>query len=452
MPKVLEIRRVPLADVKFIQDVYPREKPNTSTIEQYVDALRDGAGFPPIDLDKDGLVLLDGYHRLRAHQEIGAEMIEARIIDLEGIPRLLYAAGLNSIHGDRISMAEKRQVARQMAEAGVKQAVIREWLKVSAGTVSEWVKDITQRQQRSRDARIWWLHLLGWTKEEIAAVIGCSPTTAQEVRSEISKVKKATIDQFSRGRTPEQIAEAEDVSVKLVEVLLLDGKSDEERLKDLKIGIQPYDVWIFSGCDPRFGCEYPGRVPGQLLLHLLYFYTQPGDLVVDPMAGSGTAIDACAYMGRRVYGYDVHPLPGREDIIEHDMTQGWPKRTEEAGLVFWDPPYYKKKDDGYGDRSISRFDKKDYLAFFEMAIRTVPRKFRGRLAFLCSDYNDEENPAENIFFWDYIRIFIDAGWRIERRIQVPLTTQQVHPDIVKRFREQRRLARLSRDLAVMRRV
>ena len=186
MAKVIETRRVPLSDVEFIQGVYPREKPNSSTIGQYVDALRDGAEFPPIDLDKDGLVLLDGYHRWRAHQEIGIDTIEARIIDLEGVPRLLYAAGLNSIHGDRLSMGEKRQVARQMAEAGVKQAEIREWLRVSIGTVSEWVRDITQRQQRSRDARIWWLHLLGWTQREIAGVLDTHQEAVNRARSEIS--------------------------------------------------------------------------------------------------------------------------------------------------------------------------------------------------------------------------------------------------------------------------
>jgi transposase len=414
-----------------------------------VDGLRDGSVFPPIELDVNELVLLDGYHRWKAYQEAGIEVIDALLVNLEGMPRLLYSAGRNSLHGDRLSNSEKREVARQMAEAGVAITVIKEQLKVSLGTVSNWVSDIIQRRQRERDARIWWLHLLGWTEREIAQQVGVSNGLVHEVCSQISDLKKVSIDQSSRGRTVAQIAEAESVPDKLVEVLLLDGKNDQQRMEYLKVGIQPYDFWSFSGCDSRFGFDYPGRIPGQLVLHVLYFYTKPGDLVVDPMAGSGTVIDACAYMNRKVYGYDAHSHELREDIIAHDLLWcGWPKRTCGAKLIFWDPPYFKKKDDGYGDKSISRLSKSEYLEFFEVAANNIPKKFKGKLVFLCSDYNDEDNPEDNIFFWEYVNIFIAAGWRPERHIQVPLTTQQVHPDVAKRFREQRRLARLGRDLVV----
>ena len=40
--------------------------------------------------------------------------------------------------------------------------------------------------------------------------------------------------------------------------------------------------------------------------------------------------------------YDVNPA--REDIVKHDLVkQGFPKEMENADLIFWDPPYYKKK-------------------------------------------------------------------------------------------------------------
>jgi len=49
--------------------------------------------------------------------------------------------------------------------------------------------------------------------------------------------------------------------------------------------LQPYDVWNFAKCHDLYGREWPGRIPGQLIAHVLYFYTNPGDLVLDPMAG-----------------------------------------------------------------------------------------------------------------------------------------------------------------------
>ncbi len=46
-----------------------------------------------------------------------------------------------------------------------------------------------------------------------------------------------------------------------------------------------FNVWNFADADPRFGREYPGRIPGQSVANVLAYYTKPGDLVLDPMAG-----------------------------------------------------------------------------------------------------------------------------------------------------------------------
>jgi hypothetical protein len=74
------------------------------------------------------------------------------------------------------------------------------------------------------------------------------------------------------------------------------------------------------------------------------------------------------------------------------------------------------------------------------------------LAFLMSDWdpeNDKEHSeSDGIFIWDYADMMRNAGWKIKRQIQCPLPTQQVHPDIINKFREGRRLARLGRSIMV----
>jgi DNA modification methylase/ParB-like chromosome segregation protein Spo0J len=440
---------IKVSEVIFHQEFYPREKPRTATIEQYIDVLRAGDVFPPIELDGEGLVLLDGYHRWKAHQEAGIETISAKLITLNGLPRLLYAAGRNSLHGDRLSGAEKKEVARQMAGADIKQAVIQEQLRVSAGTISNWVSDITIKKQRRRDARIWWLHRLGWTQEEIGEMVGIDQGNISRI-CKTSELKKRIEDQFSRGHSPQKIAEAEDIPPELVEALLLDGKSDIERLEYLKIGIQPYDVWNFSGCDARFGTDYPGRIPGQIIANLLYFFTDPGALVVDPMAGSGTAIDVCSLMDRKIYAYDLHPLKYREDILHCDLIQGWPARAAQAQLIFWDPPYFDKKNREYGEGSISSLTREEYLAFFARAFHEAFSMVKQgtKLALIVSPWNDEMHPEKNICTRHYESAMENAGWTILRKIDCPLSTQQVHPDIVNKFKASRRLARLSRSISI----
>jgi DNA modification methylase len=224
---------------------------------------------------------------------------------------------------------------------------------------------------------------------------------------------------------------------------------DAEILESYGIKIQPYDVWSFSSCHPSFGEPYPGRVPGQIVAHCLYFWTHKGEMVLDPMAGSGTTLDVCKAMQRKACCYDA--MPHTSHIKKHDMlAKGWPENTAQAALIFWDPPYYKKKDEGYCGESISRLSHDEYLAFFGEMAESIPKTFAGRLALLVSDYNDEQNQEENIFYWDYVNLFVATGrWVVERRIQAPLGTQAVHPDIVRKFRAARRLARLNRDLVVL---
>jgi DNA modification methylase len=230
----------------------------------------------------------------------------------------------------------------------------------------------------------------------------------------------------------------------------LEGKSDQERLAALDITLQPYDVLHFQGSDDRFGTEkYPGQIPGQLIAHLLHWFTKQGDTVIDPMAGGGTTPDVCLVMGRECYAYDINGSE-RIDILPHNLaTDGWPERTKKADLILWDPPYFDKKDDGYPKGSISRLERNSYLDFFKYAFTEAKHlvKRHTKLAFIMSDWNEAPGvkaPRPGIYLWDYADLLREAGWELREHLQVPLSTQQVHPDIVQKFRASGRRARLER--------
>jgi len=61
--------------------------------------------------------------------------------------------------------------------------------------------------------------------------------------------------------------------------------------------------------------------------NLLYLYTQPFDIVIDPFAGGGSTIDLCRQRFRRYYVGDRLPIIEREkEIRKHDLvTDGLPK-------------------------------------------------------------------------------------------------------------------------------
>jgi DNA modification methylase len=331
---------------------------------------------------------------------------------------------------------------------------------VAERTVYDWVGHILSREKEERQSKVLRLSMLGWTQQEIAARLETSqPTVSGDIKNCDSA--RTDIQRLAEGRTERhEIARRFNLPPTLVEAITLDGLDDGQRLKRLGVKVQPYDVWQFAGCHDLMGDAHPGRIPGELVAHVLYFFTQPGDLVVDPMAGSGTTLDACLLMGRKARSYDIDHRHDRVDVERHDLSTGWPDTVAKASLVFWDPPYFDKMDSstigesGYIDGSVSKLSPDDYLSFFAKRFAELHEAVRPgtKLAFLMSDW-DPENAKDHgqhpgIFLWNYADLLRDTGWKLVRQIQVPLSTQQVHPDIVNKFRESRRLARLERYLLI----
>ena len=61
--------------------------------------------------------------------------------------------------------------------------------------------------------------------------------------------------------------------------------------------------WEKDGADiPRI---HPTQKPVRLLKRLIDVFTEPGDVVIDPVAGSGTTLRAAAEMRRNAYGFEI---------------------------------------------------------------------------------------------------------------------------------------------------
>lgn len=471
MPKA---QPVAIDEIRWDPKIYPRAKWSTSTIERYADALEAGDDFPPLviednpdDPTTDGR-LLDGKHRLEAYRLAGRTEAPAerhRIPD--GMTAKYYAATLSARHGDRMSNADLRLLAREAfdpEQGGDPTMDATDWgrrLGIAKQTVHGWVGDLVNKGLEDRRAKALRLSRLGWAGKEIARTLEVSDATVtrdlQESESGLPQMREA----LAKGLPEAEAAKRWNLPVALVHAIALDELDDDaDRLRALGIKVQPYDVWNFAGCHDLMGDAHPGRIPGDLVCHALYFWTNPGDLVVDPMAGSGTTLDACLLMGRKARGYDIDHRHDRCDVEQHDLSTGWPDTVGKARLIFWDPPYFDKMDhstigdDGYVEGSISGLDPDGYLdwltkRFEELHAAAAPG---ARLAFLMSDWDPENAKAHGehggIFEWDYADRLRDSGWQLTRQIQVPLGTQQVHPDIVNKFRASRRLARLGRYLLV----
>ena len=60
--------------------------------------------------------------------------------------------------------------------------------------------------------------------------------------------------------------------------------------------------WTYTG-----NTLHPTQKPVSILKPLIAAFTQPGQLVLDPFAGSGSTLAAAQILGRRYIGIDIDP-------------------------------------------------------------------------------------------------------------------------------------------------
>ena len=124
---------------------------------------------------------------------------------------------------------------------------------------------------------------------------------------------------------------------------LMNGIRDSKAAVDIEDEIPLIEAttfWDFPrqsyGLTPKGNNKYAGVTPALIIYNMIWRYTDPGDLVVDPMCGSGTTIDVCTEEKRRAIGYDIKST--RPDIIENDA-RNIPLEDNSVDMIFIDSPY-----------------------------------------------------------------------------------------------------------------
>jgi adenine-specific DNA-methyltransferase len=99
--------------------------------------------------------------------------------------------------------------------------------------------------------------------------------------------------------------------------------------------------------------DYVGATPAWVIWQLLQRYTREGDVVLDPMCGSGTTIDVANELKRKPVGFDVNPT--RPEVQKADARK-IPLANESVDFVFVDPPYSTHVDYSDDPRCIGKLD------------------------------------------------------------------------------------------------
>jgi transcriptional regulator with XRE-family HTH domain len=481
--------KVKLDSIVLDEDIYPRKNVSKKTIESYVEALKGGANFPPIEVQKviveenekeiEKLICLDGWHRVLAYKEYNKQVESEKIREVDAFfwksdalnkkefleELRVESARRNLTHGDRLGSEDLRfQLLRIVTERPVEKlngiiSELAETLGYDSSYISRLIGEEVRKRRMSRDAQILRISLLGWTQNEIAKLFGLDQSSIAKIMKNLTSQISNIQEQFYERHKPvEEIAEFYGLDSITVWAIVLQGKDDKERFslfgraeyQDDSPRI--YNVWNFANCDPRLGEDHPGRIPGQIAMNVLYYYTKQGNLVVDPMAGGGSTIDACLVMGRKCRAYDVNPM--RKDIVKWNLYDGFPKEAKNCDLIFLDPPYWNLQKGFYTAESISEVSLEEWINFMEKVIKESYGTVRegGHVALLVEAMVDERETKE---FYDLpymcMKFFEDAGFKEIHRISVPVTTQVKSHHDVEYAQRQRIILDVNRDLIIYRR-
>jgi hypothetical protein len=409
---------LPVDDVQYVKELYPRLKPDDEAIERYRLAL---GNLPPIVVAR-GRIIVDGYHRWQAHKREGVDTIAVEDLgDLTDTEIFNESIRRNAAHGQQLSRGDKKSLAAKLWQTlahlgnAERTAEISSLLAVHDDTVREWTKEARADEKKAAQATAWDMWLDCHSERSIAEAIGVTqPTVGQWVKS----------------------------------------FRDSPEIFQPPASRQHFDVWSFPAADKTAGSQsYFGAMPGQVVENLLWFYTEPGEIVVDLFAGSGTTIEKAKEMGRRVWASDIR---GDENapylpIHQHNATTGWPTDAPaRAQLVILDPPYWKQAAGRYSDEpgELAEMTLDDFYLAWGNVLKACKDR-ASRIAYIISPtQNDDGTVVDHAT--DMLRIATEMGLAVERRIIVTYQTQQATGQQVEWARENRRMLKLYRDLVVLR--
>lgn len=402
---------IKLADVVYRDDLYPRGKPSPEKIQEYSENIDQ---LPPIELDQHN-ILIDGYHRWKAHELAKVGTIAAKVTQVESEAHLeLLAVLRNAKHGYQLSRDDKRRYAVRWWDVRPVNEIV-ETLSISETTFNRWTKNKRQDREKEIKERIFAMWMACHTQQEIADEIGVDVATVNRKITDFLQNNQMDELQIFRNFSPEL-----------------------------------YTLWNFQKLTNKV--KVFGSVPQEIVDNLLYYYTKPFDIVFDPFGGGGATIDRCLERFRRYYVSDLTPTPARDDLREWDITQGLPDDLPVPDFVFLDPPYwlqakgkYSAKETDLGNVGIDSF-----LQTIADITKAVKRKWNSgrpdaRLAIIISPfYREGEYVDLPLLCHQTISKYLDLC----ERIQVPYTTQIVQGDEINKAKTDKRMIHRIRDLMI----
>ena len=216
---------------------------------------------------------------------------------------------------------------------------------------------------------------------------------------------------------------------------------------------QLYDIWNFAKKTNQVG--HYGNTEERIVDNLLYLFTDPFDIVIDPFAGGGSTIDVCKKRARRYWVADRKPIVERaEEIRKHDLNDGvtGPYHWGDVKLVYLDPPYWKQAAGKYSEdeSDLANMSLRDFTTTLTGIIDDYGSKLKSgaRIACIISP-TQWPNEDKNTNYHDLDLIArVGSHLELDRHIIAPYSTEQYNGTQVNIAKEKKLNLVISRRLVI----
>lgn len=451
-----EYRKV--SKIIFREDLYPRIEHDAELVQKYAEDLDI---LPPIEINQHD-ILIDGWHRWTGHKKAERKDIKVEVTKTESEVALRkLAIRRNNAFGKQLTAADKKKQAvsiynmenRPAAEKAAQKEELAELFSVSVRTITDWLarSDKDAKEAARREAFDLWLACR--TQDEIAEAVGYSqPSVAEFLRSIIRNGKSADSD-----KSGENGDDAEE-SASLGEWTPTDAQAAAMAHASEDFEKPIYNIWKQK--TKSDGPSHAGNSEARWVDNLLYLYTQPFGIVVDPFAGGGSTIIVAKRRLRRYWVGDMIPVVEREkEIRKHDLiADGVPDLTgrwKDVQLIYLDPPYWLQAKGMYSDAPtnlanmpLEEFHLELSRIIKDFAAKLGRAKARARIALIIQP---TQWKAPGRVYTDHVAAMIkEIGLPIEMRFSAPYESQQCNAQMVEWAKANKQCLVLTREIIVWR--
>lgn len=419
---------IKLSDIVFDEGIYPRvEGHDPVTVQVYardIEQIEAAGKFISVNAR---LVLLDGRHRMLAYKKNanGDDSVSVTVFkyDIESplesfrLACQLQDKGKALSHDDRVSSAKRLYALGDQSQASIASSI-----GVSQSTVSSWLSRTLKEEKEQKTKTAFSMWLACHTQEEIADAVKVTQPTVLAWEKEFIKISECDNFINSQDFTP-----------------------------------PIYNVWKQQ--TKSEGTKHFGNSEVRWVENLLYLYTKPADIVVDPFAGGGSTIDVCKKRQRRYFVSDRKPIVEREhEIRTHDLVSVEGRvqmpsvpRWKDVKLVYLDPPYWIQAQGQYSqdETDLANMDLDKFSATLSGIVAAFSKKLSD--AYIALIIQPTQWKAQDRKFVDHVGDLLRSiKLPVEMRFSVPYESQQCNAQMVEWAKENKKCLVLTREIIVWR--